>query len=66
MKKKTVLVTCIVAAVLALIIAPFAAVWLASEWRYARVQKLMGAEHSESELSTPTLQAGSPALPTAI
>ena len=53
MKKKSVVVGCVLLAFVVVVIAPFALVWAADQYRFARLQKLIEAEPPASRLPAP-------------
>lgn len=53
MKKKLVVVGCVALAFLVVVIAPFAVVWAADQYRFARSQKLIEVEPPASRLPAP-------------
>ncbi|WP_185750053.1 hypothetical protein [Stenotrophomonas sp. 278] len=53
MKKKTVVVGCVLLAFVVVVIAPFVLVWAADQYRFARSQKLIEVEAPASRLPAP-------------
>lgn len=53
MKKKMVVFGCVVLAFVFVVITPFALVWVADQYRFARLQKLIEVEPAASRLPVP-------------
>ncbi|WP_282295052.1 hypothetical protein [Stenotrophomonas sp. PS02289] len=58
MKKKVVVVWCAVLAMVVVVIAPFALVWAADQYRFTRLQKLIEVEPPASRLPAPIDENG--------